>query len=130
MAKQTIDLLISRSEDEREYNVYQPSTDGEATMVTRIEFVEGSEPDPLLGAIIALCAAAREDPFETAISLAEYLYNDETEVDKVKEFIHTHLDDMRKAIEKMGKHEKKADVPKDKTITYGELLELIEKIFG
>lgn len=131
MAKETIDLMISRTMDGLEYNVCQMARDKSAAKGTRIEFIKGSEPDsPLLGSIIALCAAAGEEPFDTAIELAEYLYDDAVETDNVKEYIHEHIDEMREAIGKMGKHEKKDDEPKEKTVSYEELMDYIKQIFG
>lgn len=133
--KKTVDLLVSRTEDALEYTVIQPSTDGTVGLATRITFKKDTAPDTLHGAILALCAAAGEEPFDVILELAEYLVDDEEACEKAKGFIHRHFKEMHELMEAEAaeKKAKAKDEPKfdeSKTITLKELTDFIDKIFG
>ena len=106
MAKDTIDMMLSRTEDGLKYYVVQKAD--HTALVTRLEFEEDNKPDSLTGAILSVCAAAGEEPFDALLATAQYLVDDEEACDAAHEYIAKHFDELTKAMKAEAALKKKA----------------------
>ena len=87
MEKKLTSLLVTRNAEGTMYYVCDPTTGGKKMAVCGTRFLEGKEPDSLVGSIIALCSAAGEDPLITAVRLGEYIIDDDELTKKIKDFV-------------------------------------------
>ena len=111
----TVDMMVSRTTDDLIYYVTQVGE--ETTLVTRVEFGEDHKPDPLTGAIIAVCSSAGEEPFDALMAVARYLVDDNDACDAAHDYLRKHFDELREAMEaeaKEAKDEPKTDPDKER----------------
>ena len=113
----TVDMMLSRTTDGLKYYVVQKADN--TALVTRLEFDEDNKPDELTGAILAVCGAAGEEPFDALLATAQYLVDDEEACDAAHEYIAKHFDELTKAM-KAEAALKKKDKPKDVTEEWRE----------
>jgi len=85
MEKKMSSLLLTRKADGSMYFVCDPTAEKMAVCATG--FKDGKTPDSLVGAFIALCSAAGEDPLEVAVRAAEYIIDDEKVTKRIKDYV-------------------------------------------